>query len=64
MPLIDFILEGILRADGITPVQVAAAERLLAFSRSPAVMQAYKDWTIVAPAAELILKRSQNRGVG
>lgn len=64
MPFIDFVLEGILRADGITPVQIAAAQRLLAFSRSPAVLQAIKDWQTVAPAAELILRRSQNRGIG
>jgi len=64
VPLIDFILEGILRADGITPAQIAAAQRLLAFSRTPAVLQAVKDIQTVAPAAEMILRRSQNRGVG
>jgi len=64
VPLIDFILEGILRADGITPQQIAAAQRLLAFSRTPAVLQAVKDWQVVAPAAELIIRRSQNKGAG
>lgn len=64
MPLTDFILEGVLRADGVTPQQIAAAQRLLAFIQGAQAAKLFQDVQAVAPAVQMILKRSQNKGVG
>jgi len=64
MPLLDFILENILRADGVTPQQIAAGQRVLAFVKSQQALKLFQDVQTVVPAIELIIRRSQNRGVG
>jgi len=64
MPFLDFILEGILRADGVTPQQVAATQRVLAFVKSQQALRLFQDLQTVIPAVEMIIRRSQNKGVG